>query len=529
MDNAIKAAIEAGQLTLGLELGSTQIKVELLTARLAPVATGAYGWTNTLADGHWTYSLDQVWVGIQAAYADLAARVKAQYGVPIKQIKAIGISAMMHGYLAFDADDQLLTPFRTWRDNTTGQAAEQLSRLFHFNIPQRWSVAHLYQAILNGEAHVDQVAFMTTLAGYVHWQLSGQKVIGIGDASGMFPIDPATDQYDAMKLVAFDTLPAVQAHHLQLRQILPEPLLAGTPAGRLSEGGAARLDPSGELQPGAVMAPPEGDAGTGMVATNSVAVNSGNISVGTSAFTMTVLPELPDSWDPAIDIVATPTGQPVAMVHANNCSSDLNAWISLMGDAIAAVTGETPGELYQRLFAAVPKADADLGGLLAFANVSGENITQVDQGRPIQVRTSSTQMTLANFMATQLDAAFAPLAVGMEKLHELVTLKESTMVAQGGLFKTPKIAQQVLANALGLPITVMTNASVGGPFGMAVLAQFTAVGGGDLADYLQSEVFPQTTATTLAPEPSGREAYEHFLARYKKALPLARRAGSLVD
>ncbi|MFD1392301.1 FGGY-family carbohydrate kinase [Lacticaseibacillus jixianensis] len=529
MDTEIKAAVEAGQLTLGIELGSTQIKAELLTRQLQPVAAGTSGWANEFKAGHWTYSLDQVWAGIQAAYAALKAAVEQQSGCQLTHLDAIGISAMMHGYLAFDAADQLLTPFRTWRDNTTGEAARQLSQLFNFNIPQRWSVAHLYQAILNDEAHVDRVAFMTTLAGYVHWQLSGQKVIGVGDASGMFPIDPGTNEYDAMKLVAFDTLPAVQAHHLQLRQILPQPLLAGTPAGHLSKAGAARLDPSGTLAPGAVMAPPEGDAGTGMVATNSVAVNSGNISVGTSAFTMTVLPELPDSWDPAIDIVATPTGQPVAMVHANNCSSDLNAWIGLMGEAIAAVTGETPGDLYQRLFAAVPKADADLGGLLAFANVSGENITQVDQGRPLQVRTSSTQMTLANFMATQLDAAFAPLAVGMEKLHELVTLKASTMVAQGGLFKTPKIAQQVLANALGLPITVMTNASVGGPFGMAVLAQFTAAGGGDLAEYLQSEVFQETTATTLIPEPSGRAAYQHFLARYQKALPLARQAGSLVD
>lgn len=529
MDQEIKAAISTGRLTLGIELGSTQIKAELLTAELQPVATGAYGWTNQFKDGHWTYSLDQVWVGIQAAYADLKTAVKQQYDCPLTRVGAIGISAMMHGYLAFDADDQLLTPFRTWRDNTTGEAAAQLSKLFQFNIPQRWSVAHLYQAILNGEKHVDQIAFMTTLAGYVHWQLSGQKVIGVGDASGMFPIDPVSPQYDAMKLVAFDTLPAVQTNHLQLRQILPAPLLAGTPAGHLSEAGAARLDPSGALQPGAVMAPPEGDAGTGMVATNSVAVNSGNISVGTSAFTMTVLPKLPKTWDPAIDIVATPTGQPVAMVHANNCSSDLNAWIGLIGDAIAAVTGETPADLYQRLFETVPKADADLGGLLAFANVSGENITRVDQGRPLQVRTASTQMTLANFMATQLDAAFAPLAIGMAKLHELVSLNESTMVAQGGLFKTPKIAQQVLANALGLPITVMTNASVGGPFGMAVLAQFTAGGGGDLAAFLQTQVFQQAEAATLAPEPAGRTAYQRFLARYQKALPLARQAGSLVD
>ena len=330
MEKAIKQAIQSGRLVLGLELGSTRIKAELLTDELTPVATGAYGWTNDYQNGTWTYSLAQVWRGIQAAYQALATAVKAQYDCQLEQIGAIGISAMMHGYLVFGDEDQLLTPFRTWRNNTTAAASAELSELFAFNIPQRWSVAHLYQAILNGEP-VTRINTMTTLAGYVHWQLTGQKVLGVGDAAGMFPIDAATGQYDATKLALFDALPAVQAQGLHLERLLPTPLKAGTVAGYLTPAGARLLDPSGVLQAGALMAPPEGDAGTGMVATNSVAINSGNISVGTSAFAMVVLPSVPKHWDPAIDLVATPTGQPVAMIHANNCSSDLNAWVTLLG------------------------------------------------------------------------------------------------------------------------------------------------------------------------------------------------------
>ncbi|MFD1397875.1 FGGY-family carbohydrate kinase [Lacticaseibacillus suilingensis] len=528
MEKAIKQAIQSGRLVLGLELGSTRIKAELLTDQLTPVATGAYGWTNDYQNGNWTYSLAQVWRGIQAAYQALATAVKTQYDCQLEQIGAIGISAMMHGYLVFDDEDQLLTPFRTWRNNTTAAASAALSELFGFNIPQRWSVAHLYQAILNGEP-VTRINTMTTLAGYVHWQLSGQKVVGVGDAAGMFPIDSATGQYDATKLALFDALPAVQAQGLHLEPLLPTPLKAGTVAGYLTPAGARLLDPSGVLQAGALMAPPEGDAGTGMVATNSVAVNSGNISVGTSAFAMVVLPAVPNHWDPAIDIVATPTGQPVAMIHANNCSSDLNAWVTLLGDAITAATGMAPSDLYPKFLGTVPEADADLGGLLAFANLSGENLTHVEQGRPLQVRTPSSRLTLPNFMATQLFAAFAPLAIGMAQLQQEVSLKQTAMVAQGGLFQTPKIAQQVLADALGMPITVMTNADVGGPFGMAVLALFALQGGGDLAAFLKARVFQAATGITLTPAAKGQAAYQQFLMRYQQALPLARQAGNLVD
>jgi len=521
-------AIISGQLTLGIELGSTQIKLELLTTALQPVASGTFGWTNQYADGHWTYALEAVWSGIQTAYAEMANNVLTTYGVPLMHISTIGVSAMMHGYMVFDKDCKLLTPFRTWRDNTTDLAATSLSTLFNFHIPDRWSIAHLYQAILSHETHVARIAYMTTLAGYVHWQLTGHFVLGVGDASGMFPINDV-GQFDRTMIAQFEALPEVRKARIDLEKILPKPLHAGTPAGTLTTAGALKLDPSGQLLEGSTFAPPEGDAGTGMIATNSVAINTGNISVGTSAFAMIVLSDRPKQWDSDIDIVATPTGQPVAMVHANNCSSDLNAWIGLLGDVVQLFTQSPPQNLYKTLFSQVPLADIDTGNLLAFANLSGENVTNIAAGRPLFARTPNSKFTISNFMALQLFAAFAPLQIGMSKLASIGLSSVKPLVAQGGLFKTPKIAQQVLANALDMPIQVMENGSTGGPFGMALLALFTTEKDNDLADFLADRVFNQTKSITLEPQTDGIDAYHQFITRYKHALPLAQMASQLIE
>ncbi len=524
MMNLIEAAqaIKSGQVSLGIELGSTRIKAVLVAQDFQTIASGSFIWENQLEDGVWTYPIDAVWTGIQASYMQMAAEVQSKYHEPITTIKSIGVSAMMHGYLAFSKDDQLLVPFRTWRNNITEQVADELTEQFNFNIPQRWSIAHLYQAILNDEAHVSQVAFMTTLAGYVHWQLSGEKVLGIGDASGVFPIDPQTGSYDAQLVAQFDQIKRVQQQPWQLADILPAVLPAGHAAGQLTSAGAQLLDPSGNLTASSLMAPPEGDAGTGMVGTNSVRKRTGNISVGTSAFSMVVLDQPLNQVHRDIDMVMTPDGSPVAMVHTNNCSSDINAWANLFNEFAARLgVSLAPDRLYETLFLEATHADQDAGGLINYSYLSGENVTKMPAGRPLFVRQPHSHFNLPNFIQTQLYAAFAPLKIGMDILVKEEQIKTDVMIAQGGLFKTPVVGQQVLANALNTPITVMSNAGEGGPWGMAVLAMFAADNNGQtLDDFLDHNVFTNPESMTLSPEAADVAGYQTFIEAYQAGLPI---------
>lgn len=525
---AIKQAIEQGQTALGIEFGSTTIKAVLVTQDFQVIASGSYVWENELDHHIWTYPLAKVWEGVQTSYAKLAAEVKDQYGLALTKIGSIGISAMMHGYLAFDKEDNLLVPFRTWRNNITGEAATKLTDLFGFNIPERWSIAHLYQAILNQEDHVKDLDFITTLDGYVTWQLTGEKTTGIGDASGMFPIDEATHDYDAHMLEQFASLPEVTQFDWQIKALLPKVLLAGETAGHLTAAGAKLLDPSGQLEPGSLFAPSEGDAGTGMVATNAVRKRTGNVSIGTSAFSMVVLDQALSQVHRDIDVVTTPDGTPVAMVHTNNCSSDINAWANVFNQ-FARLIGVNlkPNELYEKLFDASLRGEQDAGGLVNFAYLSGENITRVQEGRPMLVRKPDSNFSLANLFKVQLYSAFAPLKIGMDILLREEHIRTDSLVAQGGLFKTPVVAQQALADALDTPITVMSNAGQGGPWGMAVLALYAADHRGkDLADYLDQEVFVNSESATLAPEPASVKGYEQFIDNYKQAMPAEQKAGA---
>lgn len=525
---AIKQAIEQGQTALGIEFGSTTIKAVLVTQDFQVIASGSYVWENELDHHIWTYPLAKVWEGVQTSYAKLAAEVKDQYGLALTKIGSIGISAMMHGYLAFDKEDNLLVPFRTWRNNITGEAATKLTDLFGFNIPERWSIAHLYQAILNQEDHVKDLDFITTLDGYVTWQLTGEKTTGIGDASGMFPIDEATHDYDAHMLEQFASLPEVTQFDWQIKALLPKVLLAGETAGHLTAAGAKLLDPSGQLEPGSLFAPSEGDAGTGMVATNAVRKRTGNVSIGTSAFSMVVLDQALSQVHRDIDVVTTPDGTPVAMVHTNNCSSDINAWANVFNQ-FARLIGVNlkPNELYEKLFDASLRGEQDAGGLVNFAYLSGENITRVQEGRPMLVRKPDSNFSLANLFKVQLYSAFAPLKIGMDILLREEHIRTDSLVAQGGLFKTPVVAQQALADALDTPITVMSNAGQGGPWGMAVLAFYAADHRGkDLADYLDQEVFVNSESATLAPEPASVKGYEQFIDNYKQAMPAEQKAGA---
>ena len=532
MEAQTAAVIAAGETALGLELGSTRIKAVLTDMNCRVLARGSYTWENRLENGVWTYDLNTAWEGVRAAYAALAADVQARYGTPLTRIGAVGISGMMHGYLAFDRDGRQLAPFRTWRNNITAQAADTLTEYFLFHIPQRWSIAHLYHAVLSGESHVGEIGFLTTLAGYIHWQLSGERVLGIGDASGMFPVDAERGTYDADMMETFRRLEAVKALPWDIADILPRVLRAGEPAGTLTPHGAALLDPSGRLRAGSRMAPPEGDAGTGMVGANAVRRGTGNISVGTSAFSMNVLETPLRKAHKDIDIVMTPDGAPVAMVHTNNCSSDINAWAALFGSFAAAIgTALTPDELYQKLFAAAGTGDADAGDLLNYACLSGEHITGVREGRPLFVRTPHSRFTLPNFMRAQLYAAFAPLRIGMEILVREEGVSPTRMIAHGGLFKTPVVAQQILADALNVPIAVMETAHEGGPWGMAVLAVFAlcAREGQTLADFLDDVVFGTARTSVCVPDPAGTAGYDRFIERYRTALAVEKGAQVLPD
>ncbi len=525
--SSIKETIENGRAVLGLEFGSTRIKAVLVDETHTPIASGDHEWENRLENGVWTYSLDDIWNGLRDSYRKLAADVKEKYGIELKRIGAIGFSAMMHGYMAFDKEGKLLVPFRTWRNGITGQAAEALTELFQYNIPQRWSISHLYQAILNEEEHVKNVAFFTTLAGYIHWQLTGQKVLGVGDASGMFPIDPKTKDYDADMVEKFDTLIADKGFPWKLKDILPKALTAGENAGTLTEEGARLLDESGILSAGVPVCPPEGDAGTGMAATNSVKKRTGNVSAGTSVFAMIVLEHELKKVYPEIDLVTTPDGSLVGMVHANNCTSDLNAWVGLFREFAESFGIDVDmNKLFGTLYNKALEGDADCGGLLSYGYLSGENITGVEEGRPLFVRSPKSSFNLANFMRAHLFTALGALKVGMDILLKEEKVEIDEILGHGGLFKTKGVGQGILAAAINTPVSVMETAGEGGPWGMALLASYmlNKKEGETLADYLADKVFAGNKGSKMDPNPKDVEGFEVFARRYVKGIAIEKAA-----
>ena len=524
---AIQESISQGRTSLGIELGSTRIKAVLIDEHQTPIASGSHEWENQLVDGIWTYSIEAIWTGLQHSYRCLKEEVQQNYDVALNKIGAIGFSAMMHGYMAFDKEDQLLVPFRTWRNAITADAEKELTELFNYNIPQRWSIAHLYQAILNGEGHLPDVSFFTTLAGYVHWQLTGEKVLGVGDASGMFPIDPKQRNYDAGMIEKFDQRIKEKQFPWQLNDILPKVLVAGEAAGCLTEDGAKLLDPTGGLLPGIPLCPPEGDAGTGMSATNSVAQRTGNVSAGTSVFAMIVLEKDLKKVHPELDLVTTPAGDLVAMVHANNCSSEINAWVKLFKEfSVASGFDIDVEQLYEILFKQALAGDKDCGGLLSYGYFSGENITHMPEGRPLFVRTPDSSFNLANFMIMHLYSAFGALQIGMKILREEEQVHIDKVLGHGGIFKTEGVAQGILATAMETPVSLMETAGEGGAWGIALLADYLnyANQGQDLATYLDQQVFAGNEGTEVAPSPEDVKGFEAFAKRYAQGLPIEKAA-----
>ena len=518
--------MELKKTVLGLELGSTRIKAVLLNEDHIPVASGSYEWENQLENGVWTYSLSAIHTGVQACYRALAEDAARKFGQPLTQVGAIGVSAMMHGYMPFDKDWQLLTPFRTWRNTMTGPAAAELTELFSFNIPQRWSIAHLYQAMKNGEEHLPRLAHLSTLAGYIHTRLTGRHVLGVGEAAGMFPIESGRAVYHREMSGKFDALTASMGYSFTLADILPQVVMAGEDAGTLTEAGARFLDPTGTLQAGIPVAPPEGDAGTGMTATNSVRAYTGNVSAGTSDFAMVVV-DRPLGVHREIDMVATPTGLPVAMVHCNNCTSDLNAWAGLLGE-FAALLGVDIGRgaLLDKLFAAAMQGAPDGGGLLSYNYLSGEGVTDLDAGRPVFTRTPSAPLTLPNFMRTHLLSALATLKIGLDILTGEEQVDIRRLCGHGGFFKAPLVGQTLLSAAVNAPVTVMETAGEGGPYGMALLAAYRIwrEEGESLEDYLDKKVFAAAKCSTLMASPEDVAGFTAFLQRYKRALPVEKAA-----
>ena len=522
-----KEAIAAGKTALGIEFGSTRIKAVLIGEDHVPLASGSHEWENQFENGVWTYSLDAIWNGLQDCYRDLAADVKAKYDETITSIGSIGFSAMMHGYMAFDKNDELLVPFRTWRNTITEEAADKLTAELNFNIPQRWSISHLYQAILNKEDHVKDVTFFTTLAGYIHWKLTGEKILGIGDASGMVPIDSTTRDYDAKMVEKFDALVAPYNFSWKLEEILPKVLLAGDNAGTLTEEGAKLLDTTGNLKAGIPVCPPEGDAGTGMVATNSVAVRTGNVSAGTSVFAMIVLENALKKVHQAIDLVTTPTGDAVAMVHCNNCTSDLNAWVGLFREFAESFGIEVDmNKLFSVLYNKALEGDPDCGGLLAYNYFSGESITGFEEGRPLFARSSESNFNLANFMRVHLFTALGALKNGLDILLKEEDVKVDKIYGHGGLFKTPVVGQRIMAAAMDTPVSVMETAGEGGAWGIAVLAAYmnNKADGESLADYLNNKVFGGEAGITENPVASDVKGFDDFLKTYNAGLPIERAA-----
>ena len=519
-----KETIQSGKATLGIEFGSTRIKCVLIDEDCNPIAQGSHTWENQLIDGLWTYSIDDIWTGLQDCYAQLRADVKEKYGVEIEILASMGVSAMMHGYMPFNKDGKILVPFRTWRNTNTGKAAAALSELFDFNIPLRWSISHLYQAILNNEPHVKDITFFTTLAGYIHWQLTGEKVLGIGDASGMLPIDPELKDFNRTMMDKFQKIIDPYGFPWKLADILPRVLVAGEEAGALTPEGARRLDPSGHLRAGVPLCPPEGDAGTGMTATNSVKQRTGNVSAGTSSFSMIVLEHNLSKPYPSIDIVTTPNGSPVAMVHCNNCTSDINAWVNIFKDYIE-LTGQKAdmGELFTNLFNVALKGDPDCGGLVTYNYISGEPVTDLADGRPLVVRSANDEFTLANFMRANLYGAVAVLKIGNDILLKDEKVNVDRITGHGGFFTTPVVGQKILAAALNSPISVMKTAGEGGPWGMAILASYLVNNKNhqSLADYLDNNVFAGNTGSEVKPDPADVDGFNKYIENYKKGLEKA--------
>ena len=522
-----KQTIESGKAILGIEFGSTRIKAVLIDQENKPIAQGSHEWENQLVDGLWTYSVQAIWYGLQDCYADLRKDVQKQYDCEIETLAAIGFSAMMHGYMAFDEKQEILVPFRTWRNTNTGKAAAELSQLFNYNIPLRWSISHLYEAILDNEEHVPSIKYLTTLAGYVHWQVTGQFVLGVGDASGMIPVDPNTKTYDAEMVRKFDELIAPKGFSWKLLDILPKSLNAGENAGFLTPEGANKLDVSGHLKPGIPVCPPEGDAGTGMVATNAVKQRTGNVSAGTSSFSMIVLEkELSKPYE-MIDMVTTPDGSLVAMVHCNNCTSDLNAWVSLFKEyqqllGIPVDMNEVYGKLYNNAL----NGDADCGGLISYNYISGEPVTGLEEGRPLFVRSANDKFNLANFMRAHLYASVGVLKIGNDILFNEEKVQVDRITGHGGLFKTKGVGQRVLAAAINSPISVMETAGEGGAWGIALLAAYQVNNSQklSLADYLDQVVFAGDAGVEIAPTAEDVAGFNKYIEAYKAGLGIEKAA-----
>ncbi|WP_336832694.1 xylulokinase [Staphylococcus pseudoxylosus] len=518
----LKRNLKSEDISIGIELGSTRIKTVAIDQNLSTVASGHFEWENQFIDGYWTYSINDIWVGLQKSYSAMSVEIKEKYDLTLRKVKSIGVSGMMHGYLAFDQNEDLLVPFRTWRNGNTAKAATLLSEAFQFNIPERWSIAHLYQAILDNESHVNRITYLTTLAGYVHWYLTGEKVLGIGDASGMFPIDIDTKSYRKDLLEEANHIFKTKYFEKSVEELLPEIKLAGESGGLLTEEGATLLDPSGNLEAGILMCPPEGDAGTGMVATNTVAQNTGNISAGTSAFAMIVLSNTLKDMYPEIDVVTTPDGSEVAMIHTNNCTSDINDWMNLFGEVLNVMGVDfSSDELYGHIFERSLSSDDNIGGLLSYNYVSGENITNVDTGYPLFIREPNYQFNLANFMKMHLFSAFSTLKIGMDLLKENEYIDIDKLIAHGGIFKTKDVAQQILASAFEQPITVMETASEGGAWGISVLAYYAALDTEDSLDvFLNDSVFINNKEKTLQPVAQEVINFNNYVEKMKKGLSI---------
>ena len=523
----VKNTIANGKAVLGIEFGSTRIKAVLVDENNMPIASGDHDWENRLENGVWTYTLEDIWTGLQNCYQKMTEDVKEKYGVAVEKLAAIGFSAMMHGYLAFDKEGNLLVPFRTWRNTITQEASEALTKVFNFHVPQRWSIAHLYQAILNGEEHVPQVDFFTTLDGYIHWQLTGEKVLGVGSASGMFPIDSTIKDYDKAMIQKFDELVAPKGFPWKLEHLLPKVLLAGDKAGVLTEEGAKKLDPTGTLQAGCPLCPPEGDAGTGMVATNSVKQRTGNVSAGTSVFAMIVLEKALKRVHEEIDMVTTPSGDAVAMVHCNNCTSDLNAWVNIFKEFAESFGIDVDmNKLFGTLYNKALEGDKDCGGLLAYNYFSGEHITGFEEGRPMFVRTPDSKFSLANFMRANLYTSLGALKVGLDILLKEEEVAIDRITGHGGLFKTKGVGQKILAAAMDATVSVMKTAGEGGAWGIALLASYMVNkdAGEALEDYLQNKVFGGDEGEKMDPDPEDVKGFDEFIKRYRAGFPIERAA-----
>ncbi|MEI6131363.1 MAG: FGGY-family carbohydrate kinase [Bacillota bacterium] len=525
METKIFDLLESGEAILGLELGSTRIKAVLIDEDFNQIASGSFDWENKFENNYWTYSVDDVWTGVQECYFQLTQNVKKEFDVEISKLKAIGISGMMHGYLPFNSSGKLLTPFRTWRNNTTSEASEDLTKAFDFSIPQRWCISHLYQAILNNEPHVSEIAYLTTLAGYVHWKLTGEKVVGLCEGSGMFPVSDKKE-FDENMLRKFDETLVLNNLGWKLGEILPQLKLAGAKAGNLTLEGSKLLDKTGKLETGIPFCPPEGDAGTGMVATNSIAIQTGNVSAGTSVFAMLVLKNKLSKVYPEIDIVATPDGKPVAMVHSNNCSSDLDAWIALFDEAYKlAGANMSKSELYELLLKNALDADLDCGGLLTYGYVSGEHITHFEEGRPLFVRKQNSSFTLANFIRANLYSALGALRIGLEILFDNEKLEISNVNGHGGYFKTKLVGQKIMAACFDTQVSVMETAGEGGAWGIALLASYMINNDfGDLEEFMDNKVFKNIPTTSIMPEKAEVNGFQQYMKEYRAGLGIERAA-----